>query len=121
MINFTKFLENVGKRISANEIYDWVVKNHYNKGDLVEGNLSDRIFKYNYYVLQDLSMDKIDVEEWNSHDETVEKYKQLYLKTKDYPSIVYDSIDESIIDGTHRARALKELGIKIIKAYVGHF
>ena len=119
-MNFKYWIETNLGTISANDLIYWVRKNHHNPSDIWEGDLEDRISNYSMYKLVDLPLSTIDTDEWDSDDDTVSDYQEKYTSTKNYPPIIYDFRNKSIIDGTHRAKALKNLGVKTIKAYVGY-
>jgi len=84
----------------------------------VEGDLGDRLEKYDNYKLEEISIDRLNLNEWYLDKDYVEEYKEKYLNNKDYPPIVVDS-DYGIIDGLHRVNALKESGLKKVLAFVG--
>lgn len=49
----------------------------------------------------------------------IEAYKKQFRKTLWSPPIIFDPFDKKIIDGSHRALALKELGIRKVLAFEG--
>jgi len=84
----------------------------------IDGDLGDRIEKYNTYVLKEVPIDLIDLEEFTLQDDISEEYAKEYEKTGKYPPIVLTD-DYQIIDGNHRVNALYSLGIDEILAFVG--
>jgi hypothetical protein len=84
----------------------------------VDGDLGYRLDQHDTYKLVELDINKIDTEEWYSDDVVVLDYKDIYKEYGEYPPIVV-SDDYSIIDGTHRAKSLKQSGVKRILAFVG--
>jgi hypothetical protein len=50
--------------------------------------------------------------EWSTSDEQIERYARMPLWSS--PPIVFDPIDNSIIDGTHRAVAAERRGDETI-------
>lgn len=84
----------------------------------VYGDLGDRLEEYEKYKLKEIPIDKLNLNEWDLDEDYVEEYKNKYLENKDYPPIVVDS-DYGIIDGLHRANALKKLGLEKIMAFIG--
>jgi len=84
----------------------------------VDGDLGDRLEEYEKYKLKEIPIDKLNLNEWDLDDDYVEEYKNKYLENKDYPPIVVDR-DYGIIDGLHRANALKKSGLEKIMAFVG--
>jgi hypothetical protein len=83
-----------------------------------EGDLGDRLNEYDKYILKKIKISDIDLEEWQIDEDDIELYKDMYLTNKDYPPIVVDK-NLSIIDGTHRANAIFNVGEKTILAFVG--
>ena len=103
--------------MSSDDIVNWVMKHHYKPEDFDEGNLIQRIQEYDLYKLEMIPIEKIDPDEWYTDSEQVEDYEIEIKEKPDYPPIIVDK-DYTIIDGTHRAKAIKNLGYKSIKAYV---
>lgn len=90
----------------------------------VDGDLAERLEYWDSYTLKELPMDKVGTWEWNTDQSDVEAYKMKYLENKEYPPIVVDKFSPGedyycIIDGTHRAKALKKAGETTILAFVG--
>ena len=117
MKTFKQFLENKEQIISSDELVEMVRKLHLTHEDFEKGDLEDRIRKHDFYKLIDVDANLIDADMWNSDDDLVGDYEKYTQRKPDYPPIVLDD-DNTIIDGTHRAKALKNLGHKTIKAWV---
>jgi len=117
------FLEKI-KTIKINDIvpediiYQYIQQIHWNDNDWSEGDISDRIEQYKNYILKEVSIDKIDIEEFQTYEDIVKKYADQTKNTGYYPPIVI-AHDYQIIDGTHRAQAIEMLGMKTILAFVG--
>jgi predicted nucleotidyltransferase len=98
-------------------IYDYIWSLH---GDMEDTDIHDRVYKFNYFLLNKLNISDIDTDEFTIDDDTVNEYvKLLNENDNNYPPIVYDSEYNQIIDGTHRCQALIKKGIKTVWAYVG--
>jgi hypothetical protein len=108
----------VGSIVSNAEVYQSVQDIHRNYEDFTEGDLAERLDKYNSYKLQSINISSLDLGEWNVEESLVGEIKDKIRQNPDYPPIVV-SPDMSIIDGIHRANALAEMGRSKIKAYVG--
>jgi hypothetical protein len=106
------------KIIPNEKVYQLVQKIHRNYDDFIDGDLGDRLDKYDYYELKYIDIDNINLEEWEVQDYLVDDIEDEMKNNNDYPPIVV-SHKMSIIDGIHRANALNNLGYKTIKAYVG--
>lgn len=113
----------VGEVYDESDIYNYVQKLHFKrKEDFWEGNLGERIEKFPYYVVKEIPLKDIDLDRFYLDDDDVQEYVDLYEKVGTYPPIVLGKKSMGyyeIIDGTHRANALKELGHKTIISFVG--
>ncbi len=108
----------IGDEISEEYIYNYVQYLHDDyEGAFIDGDLGDRIEKFEIYKLTELSISQIDLDEFDINEDSVLEYKSIIEKTGDYPPIVVDE-DYRIIDGAHRAVAVSKLQGKI-KAWVG--
>jgi hypothetical protein len=122
--SFTNINVNIGDVYDESEIYSYVQKLHYKrKEDFWDGDLGERIEKFKYYVVKEIPISKIALDEYELDIDDMEEYIDLYNKYNSYPPIVLDGDIKwskfTIIDGTHRANALKEMGFKTIICFVG--
>jgi hypothetical protein len=114
----------VGDVLPNSDIYLYVEylndksKIHTHSENFIDGDLGDRIDEYDYYILQKIPINYIDINEWDTYDDEIDLYQKVFQKTKDYPPIVISSYN-SIIDGTHRANALYNSGETEILAFIG--
>lgn len=118
---------NIGDVYDESDIYVYCQKLHKNEEDFWGeendgGDLGERIERFIKYEVAEISIDKIETDEYYLDDDIVEEYMEKYNEIETYPPIVlgyynYDKYD--IIDGNHRANALKELGFKSILCFVG--
>ena len=86
------------------------------------GDLGERIEKFIKYEVAEISIDKIETDEYYLDDDIVDEYIDKYNEIKTYPPIVlgyYGYGKYDIIDGNHRANTLKELGFDTIICFVG--
>lgn len=111
---FTNKTVKIGDILPESEIYSYIQKLHRNEEDFWEGNIGDRIESYTSYKAMEVSLDIISTDEYYLDDDSVEEYIEKYKKIGTYPPIVLGHFDTNwgynIIDGTHRANALKQLG-----------
>jgi hypothetical protein len=106
--------------VDSNHIYTLAKKIHRNYNDFGEGDLSDRIFWFDQYKLVNLPLSKLNLNEWDIDEDLVADHVAQIMKSKHtMPPIVFDPIQNSIIDGTHRANAYAKLGYDSIPAYIG--
>lgn len=107
----------VGDVLSEDIIYQYVQIIHGND-DFMDGDLGDRIEEYSSYILKEVNISDLNIDEYYRFDDLVDEYSNKYTESGWYPPIVI-SPDNILIDGNHRANALNKLGIKKIKAFVG--
>lgn len=72
--------------------------------------------RFDHYVLQQLPIAMLNLNEIEVDQKLVDEYAQHPTK---FPPIIYDGINELIIDGLHRANAADQLGLDLVLAYVG--
>ena len=112
--------ESLQQTVDANHIYSLAKQIHRNYDDFSEGDLSDRIYWFEEYKLTELPTSKLNLDEWEIDDDLVADHVAEIMKSRHtMPPIVFDPIENSIIDGTHRANAYAKLGYDTIPAYVG--
>lgn len=102
-------------KVSSSDVYTLTKEIHRDEADFDEGDLGDRIYKYDIYEERDVPIKNI-ISPWHFDDDLVGEYVEM--GSTNMPRIVLDH-DYEIIDGTHRLEAAKELGYETIKAYVG--
>lgn len=116
--NYTNKNISVGDIFDEADIYSYSQRIHHTYEDFIDGDLGDRIEQYEQYRVEIVDIDDIDLNEFSVDEDMVDEYKEKIQKSETYPPIVLNR-DFSIIDGTHRANALNDLGIKTIVAFVG--
>ncbi len=104
--------------VDSRTVLDLVSSIHGRPEDFDEGDLVSRINKFDTYEKRMISIDNLDLDEWEVDEDFVEELKKR-IEKEGYEPIVYDPDEGSIIDGIHRANALYQLGHSEIKAYVG--
>jgi len=121
--NYTNKSVNIGDVYEESDIYQYIQKLHYKRDyDFWEGDLGQRIEKFPYYVVQEVPIENIEMDEYQLDEDDMEEYIKMFKEKGSYPPIVlggkyYRHYD--IIDGTHRANALRELGFVKIICFVG--
>jgi len=108
----------IGDIVDESDIYNYAQSLHRNYDDFHEGDLGDRIEKYKRYKLTEIDIDKLDLDEWYKDEDHVEAIEVKIEKTGTYPPIIIDR-DFCIIDGTHRANAVNNLGMTTILVWKG--
>ena len=112
--------ESLQQTVDSNYIYALAKQIHRNYDDFGGGDLTYRIFWFDQYKLTNLPLSKLNLDEWDVDEDLVADHVAEIMKSKDtMPPIVFDPIENSIIDGTHRANAYDKLGYDTIPAYVG--
>lgn len=103
--------------VCARDVLDLVTEIHGRPDDLSDGDLVDRINKFDNYELKAIPLNILDLDEWEVDEDFVEDLSSEIRKG--YHPIVFDPYEASIIDGIHRANALYKAGATQINAYVG--
>lgn len=86
------------------------------------GDLGERIEEFFQYEVAEIPITDIDTDEYYLDDDIVEEYMDKYNEIGTYPPIILGHFSYSrynIIDGNHRANALKRLGFESIICFVG--
>jgi len=115
--------EPIGKKLQPGEITDYIESIHdsvYDDEEIEDCNFN--CDKYDYFIKQKIPLNKLNLDEFSLDDFKVEQFIKMYNKTKNYlPIVVGDNgyTKYDIIDGSHRANALAELGLTEIDGYVG--
>ena len=108
---------------SSDEIIDIVYDIHRDPSDFEDDDdfsgLATTIRKYDNYKLEKIDISDIGKHHIKFDHKRVKKIMSEILQNPNYPPIVYDKDIDLIIDGVHRFEALKLLGVKKIKAWVG--
>jgi len=102
--------------ITAAELAEMVEGLHWRPQDFEEGNIEDRIMRYDCYELKEIPIADLLLDEFEVDDDMVEEFMQAI--TASMPPIVFDQKEGSIIDGIHRANARHRMGYTTIMAYV---
>ena len=105
------------KTLTSDEIYDYILKLSNKFNDENTENVLEFLNKYDEFELVTVSIDELEIEQPAINTKKVDEYIKLFKETNKYPPIVIDN-DYNIIDGYHRANALKKIGLSKIKAYV---
>lgn len=105
--------------IPSDEIVDIVYSLHTREEDFEDGDLIERIKSFPFYELKNVPLSSLDTDEFITDIELVDEYEKEIKLNPDYPPIVFDPINSSIIDGMHRVQALEQLGYDTVRAYVG--
>jgi hypothetical protein len=121
--SFTDKNVNIGDVYSESDVYPYIQKLHRNEDDFYDGDIGERIERFPKYVVSDIPINKINMDEYELDDDYVDDYVEMYKKSGTYPPIVLGYYDNNwgydIIDGTHRENALRKLGVKSIISFVG--
>ena len=129
---FKKLLENrseditnadIGDILSGDDVYSYCQKLHRNEEDFWEGDLGERIERFPKYMVAEMPIDNICTDEYDLDDDKVQEYVDKFKESSGYPPIVLGYYDSrwgyDIIDGNHRVNALKEMGVKSVRCFVG--
>lgn len=114
---------NIGDVYDESDIYSYVQKLHRNDFDFWDGDIGERIEMFDKYKVALIQIDKIDTDTYELDEDYMDDYIEKYNRLGSYPPIILGYYDDrwgyDIIDGNHRANALKEAGLKSIVCFVG--
>lgn len=121
--------DKIGDTKSAEQI-EWYVQENHVREDWEETNLPERIQKFQTFTLKEIPLESFDTEEFNYDLDWVEDEAKRIRDQGTYEPIVLGMWKNDlthkgipryyIIDGTHRANAIKLLKRKTILAWVGN-
>ncbi len=117
--SYINVIESSSLEVTPDVLVGVVKSMHHTPQDFYFGDLVDRIQKCKRYVLRELPISSITHAEWYVDDVLVASYVDKLSAGDEYPLIIYDAVDGSIIDGTHRVNALLSAGVDVVRAYVG--
>lgn len=112
-----KWYNRFPETIDPYEIQQNIIGDHIR--DFEEGDIADRLFKFKVYKKQIVALNKIRGGQWNINEQKVARFKNRILNGEIPFPVVYNKRRASIIDGSHRYEAFKELGFKQIVCYIG--
>ncbi len=69
---FTNEDVHVGEIYPESDIYSYIQKLHRNVEDFYDGNISERIEEFSKYIVADILIDKINMDEYQLDDDYVE-------------------------------------------------
>lgn len=109
----------LGEIVSDWDIVQKVKKIHYRRQDFEDGDIRERIEKFDLYILKEIPLDQIEKVWTYIDDDLVEEYMEEDSKTM--PPIVlgeYWKGKYEIVDGGHRVETKREKEEETIFAYV---
>jgi len=99
-----------------------VEKLHKNKEDFYEGDITNRIYNFEKYQVVEIPINKINMEGYEIDRDDVNEYIKKYKELETYPPIILGYYDwrwgYDIVDGNHRGKALKKIGLESIICFV---
>lgn len=101
------------------DVYGKVQSLHGRPEDFIDGDLGDRIEQFSHFIIADLDISDLHYDKFYIDEDKVEEFVVLFKSGSDIPPIVYDEVNNSIIDGAHRLNAALKLGLCNIKSYIG--
>ena len=116
--NIVQHLDNL-PQVSAESVFRLVRDCHYRKEDFDEGDLTDRLYSFRSYKKGIIDLRGINLHQFDICENTVDEYKAAYIANGPGPELVYDPVNNSLIDGNHRANAAFELGVFYLEAFIG--
>ena len=121
------FNKKLGEEFQFWEMEEYIIT--YHDPDDYDNDFYDRCKLYEKFVLEEIDISDLNLDEWEFNEVKFDDSNELYQKNKIYPPIVvgetspdvilHEQYKYTILDGLHRANVLDKQGIKKIKAYVG--
>lgn len=118
-----------GQILTKEEMKEYIQALHDYDRFLSSNYVLERIDKFSFFELKELDLDKIETAWENIEEMTdsqkfwlkqkVKRFRDEFNKTLWIPPIIFDPLSNSLIDGNHRALALKELGIRKVLSFEG--
>lgn len=109
----------VGAVVPYREVLELVNSIHGRADDLCNGDLLHRLGRFDAFVLTDLPLERIEMDEFHCDVRTAEEFTARLRAGEKPPPIVFDGVTDSMIDGMHRSNASSLAGRKTIRALVG--
>jgi hypothetical protein len=106
-------------RISAADLLELVEEWHHTPEDLADGDLGERVWRFDEYRLGWIPIERIHLNEWTVREELVSRFRARLARGEEAPPIVFDPVEDSVIDGINRANALAAEGRDEVMAYIG--
>jgi len=104
--------------VSSDEVLKMCKDLNRSSENFDESGVPEKILKHKKYELKKVPVSSLDLNSIEFNEELKNKYKEMTKINPDYPPIIFDSEQSSIIDGNHRAKALQEMGYESIRAFV---
>ena len=112
------------KIVDSKDLSSEVESLHHTYDDIIDGDLLSRIHRYELWGLVEYNIDDLDLDEWSTDEDLVKKYENKIKNDFNYPPVIIDNKSygyPTIVDGTHRLKALNRLGYKTVKAYIPYY
>lgn len=90
ILNKCWYSANIGDILDEDLIYQYVKILHRNEDDFYEGDIVERIEKFNKYKLKEVPISDIETDEFQLDDDYVDDYIKKYKNSDDYPPIILD-------------------------------
>ena len=104
--------------VLANEVLKMCKELNRSSKYFDKSGVPEKILKNKKYALKKIPISALGLNSIEYNEELKDKYKEMTKVNPDYPPIIVDSTNNTIIDGNHRAKALQEMGYESIRAYV---
>lgn len=102
------------------DVYQLAQELHTREDDWHEGDIGARIEQFSHYVSRQLDVSKLNPHEYFIDEDKVDEYlEQIKASDGSCPPIIFDEVNDTIIDGAHRVAALQKGGFETVDAFVG--
>ena len=103
--------------ISSNDLHVLIEDLHHSPEDFIEGDIAERLEQYATYTLMSVPVNSLNFNDYNTAPCIIIDYARDWNDA--VPPVVFDPINDTLIDGAHRAAAAAQRGLAYIQAYVG--
>ena len=107
--------------ITGEDLVEYLVeaKEHHRMEDFDTGDIDCRIKRYEDYNLGTVRISSLSLGAFSIDEMRVNTIAASMKSGKLVDPIIYDTVNESIIDGNHRANAAAKIGMPEIRAWIG--
>lgn len=104
--------------VSADDLIAQVEEIHHTPSEV--GVVAKYIRQYATYRLSEIPTDMLPLDQRKHNAERAARYAEQIKDDDSYPAIIYDPVNDKIIDGNHRSNALAAIGAPTVRAYIGN-
>jgi hypothetical protein len=104
--------------LTSDQAKEYVSEIHRSRDNPL-GDVLKKIEKFTQYVWRDIPVFSLPAETRYPHQPLVKRYIDMIEDGEEVPPIIYDDVDDTVIDGLHRIESARQSGLAFIPAWVG--